>query len=187
VGFFTSNYSRYVVKYKVWLEKTLTEGFRAIHKEGAPHKYSLFWTTERSLGEGEGGNFFISEYGIRIQGLGAKNTMVACCKTGTIEYHHLPGHHSVFCSLNSDSIIRNNEHQQKKKVTPGHAPCSLCVRWSRRIEPKLASWVCGLLLGAWGQGSMPPGRTRRNQGLRRYRKQKGSPEAEWFSGHNPIG
>ncbi|RPA90753.1 hypothetical protein L873DRAFT_1875156 [Choiromyces venosus 120613-1] len=37
VGFFTSNYSR------------------AIYKEGAPHKYSLFWTTDRSLGEGEGG------------------------------------------------------------------------------------------------------------------------------------
>ncbi|RPB02904.1 hypothetical protein L873DRAFT_1841542 [Choiromyces venosus 120613-1] len=53
--FFASNYSR------------------AIHKEGTPHKYSLFWTTERSLGEGEGGNFFISDYGIRIQG--AKNTM----------------------------------------------------------------------------------------------------------------
>jgi len=57
------------------LEKPLTEGFRAIHTEGAPHKYSLFWTTDRSLGEDEGGNFFISEYGIRIQG--AKNTMVA--------------------------------------------------------------------------------------------------------------
>jgi len=84
VGFFTSNYSKYVVKYKVWLEKTLTEGFKAIHKEGAPHKYSLFWTTERSLGEDEGGNFFISKYGIRIQGVGAKNTMVACCETGMV-------------------------------------------------------------------------------------------------------
>jgi hypothetical protein len=75
VGFFASNYSRYVVKYKVWLKKLLTEEFRAIHKEGAPHKYSLFWTTDRTLGEDEGGNFFISDYGIRIQG--AKNTMVA--------------------------------------------------------------------------------------------------------------
>ena len=75
VGFFTSNYSRYVVKYKVWLEKPLTERFRAIDKEGAPYKYSLFWTTDRSLGEDEGGYFFISDYRIRIQG--AKNTMVA--------------------------------------------------------------------------------------------------------------
>jgi len=31
-GFFASNYCRYVVKYKVWLEKPLTEGFRAIRK-----------------------------------------------------------------------------------------------------------------------------------------------------------
>lgn len=57
------------------MEKILTEGFRAIHKERAPHKYSLFWTTDRSLGEAEGGNFFISDYGIRIRG--ARNTMVA--------------------------------------------------------------------------------------------------------------
>jgi len=75
VGFFASNYSRYVIKYNVWYEKLLTERFRAIHKEGAPHQYSLFWTTDRSLGDGEVGNFFISDYGIRIQG--AKNTMVA--------------------------------------------------------------------------------------------------------------
>ena len=57
------------------MENLLTIEFRAIHKERASHKYSLFWTTERSLGEGEGGNFFISDYGIRIRG--AKNTMVA--------------------------------------------------------------------------------------------------------------
>jgi len=41
----------------------------------APHKYSLFWTTDRTLEEDEGGHFFIADYGIRIQG--AKNTMVA--------------------------------------------------------------------------------------------------------------
>ncbi|PUU80828.1 hypothetical protein B9Z19DRAFT_947899, partial [Tuber borchii] len=68
VGFFASNYSRY-------LEKLLTETFRAIHKETAPHKYSLFWTTERSLEANQGGNFFISDYGIRIRG--AENTLVA--------------------------------------------------------------------------------------------------------------
>ncbi|PUU73019.1 hypothetical protein B9Z19DRAFT_941258, partial [Tuber borchii] len=56
VGFMASNYSR------------------AIHKESGPHKYSLFWTTERSLGEDEGGNFFIADYGIRVQG--AKNSIV---------------------------------------------------------------------------------------------------------------
>ena len=77
MGFFASNYSRYVVEYKVWLKKPLSERFRAIHKEGAPHKYSLFWTTNRSLGEDEGSNFFISDYGIRIQLEGAKNTMMA--------------------------------------------------------------------------------------------------------------
>ena len=76
VGLFASNYFRYVVKYQVWLEKPLTEGFRAIHKEGAPHKYNLFWTTDRSLQEDEGGgNFFISDYRIRIQE--AKDAMVA--------------------------------------------------------------------------------------------------------------
>ncbi|KAG0636845.1 hypothetical protein HOY80DRAFT_1086711 [Tuber brumale] len=57
VDFFASNYSR------------------AIHKEGALHKYSLFWPTDRSLGEDEGENFVISDYGIRIQG--GKNTIVA--------------------------------------------------------------------------------------------------------------
>ena len=55
VGFFTSNYSRYVVKYKVQLGKLLTKRFRAIHKEAAPYKYSLFWTTDRSLQEDGGG------------------------------------------------------------------------------------------------------------------------------------
>jgi len=78
-------------------------------------------------------------------------------------------------------------HQQKKKDTPGRTPCSLCVWRSRRIERKLAFWVCGLLFGAWGQGSMPPRRTRRNQGLRRYPTQKGSPDAKRFSGRNPMG
>ena len=57
------------------MEKPLTVRFRAIHKEVVSHKYSLFWTTDRTLGQDEGGNFFISDYGIRIQG--AKNTMVA--------------------------------------------------------------------------------------------------------------
>jgi len=66
---------------------------------------------------------------------------------------------------------------KKKSHTPGCTPCSLCVRRSRRIERKLAFWVCGLLLSACGQGSMPPRRTRRNQGLRRYPTQKGSPDA----------
>ncbi|KAG0639898.1 hypothetical protein HOY80DRAFT_862900, partial [Tuber brumale] len=57
VGFFASHYSR------------------AIYKEVVPHKDSLFWTTDRSLGEDDGGNFFISDYGIRIQE--GKNTTVA--------------------------------------------------------------------------------------------------------------
>jgi len=78
-------------------------------------------------------------------------------------------------------------HQQKKKATPGHALSSLCVQRSRRIEGKLGSWVCVLVLSAWGQGPMLPARTRSNQELRRYRTQKGSPDSEWFSGPNPIG
>ncbi|KAG0640706.1 hypothetical protein HOY80DRAFT_884344, partial [Tuber brumale] len=45
-----------------------------IYKEGVFHKYSLFWTTDRSRGKNERGNFFMSDYGIRIQG--GKNTMV---------------------------------------------------------------------------------------------------------------
>jgi len=85
------------------------------------------------------------------------------------------------------ALIRERVHQQKTKHTHGCNPCSLCVRRSRHIERKLAFWVCGLLLGACGQGSMPPRRTRRNQGLRRYPPQKGSPDAKRFSGRNPIG
>ena len=83
------------------------------------------------------------------------------------------------------SIARNIS--KKKKVAPGRTPYSLSVWRSRRIERKLAFWVCGLILGAAGQGSMPPGRTRRNQELRRYPMQKGSPDAKRFAGRNPIG
>jgi len=94
----------------------------------------------------------------------------------------------VRCGVSADILqcrplkAKSSSHQQKKKVTPRHALCSMCVRWSRSIEPQLASWVCRLLLGAWGQGSMAPGRTRRTQGLRRYQTQRGSPDAEWCSG-----
>jgi len=95
-----------------------------------------------------------------------------------------PYFHLIICSLNRN---RNLQHQQKTKVTPRCTQCSLCVQRSRRIECKLASWVWSLLLGACGQGSMPPGRTRRNQGLRRYPTQKGSPDAKRFSRRNPIG
>jgi len=65
----------------------------------------------------------------------------------------------------------------KKEVTHGRIPCSLCVRRSARIERKLTPWVYGLLRDACGQGPMPPGRTRRNQALRRYRRRKGAPDA----------
>ena len=61
-------------------------------------------------------------------------------------------------------------------MTPGRTTDSLYVWWSRRIECKLTSWVCGPLPGAGGQGFMPPGHTRGNQGLRRYLIQKGSPD-----------
>jgi len=113
-----------------------------------------------------------------------------CSNTSAPGPAHVPygvwnGIHSV--NRHVIPALINHMHQQKKKVTPGRTPCSLCVRRSRRIERKLAFWVCGLLLGACGQGSMPPGRTRRNQGLRRYRTQKGSPDAKRFSGRNPIG
>jgi len=77
-------------------------------------------------------------------------------------------------------------NQQKKKVTPRRASCSLWVGQSRCIERKLAFWVCGLLLDACGQRSMPPGRTRRNQGLSRYAKQKGSPDTERFFGRKKV-
>jgi len=70
-------------------------------------------------------------------------------------------------SENMDDDIK--VHQQKKKVRTRRTPCSLCVLRSRLIERKLAFRVGGLLGGACGQESMPPGRTRRNQGLRRYR------------------
>lgn len=48
---------------------------RATHHEHSPHKYGIFWTTSRSLGKDGGGHFYISDYGIRIQG--AENTVVA--------------------------------------------------------------------------------------------------------------
>jgi len=78
------------------------------------------------------------------------------------------------------------EHQQKKRGYRRTHPCSLWVRRARRIELKLAFWVCGLLLGACGQGSMLPGRTRGNQGLSRYATLKGSPDAERFSGGRKV-
>ena len=100
-------------------------------------------------------------------------------------FHLMPTDHLVLLrpsgrqTLNmcTATISVRLQHQQKKKHTPGRTLCSLCVRRSRRIERKLAFWVCGLLLGACGQGSMPPRCTRRNQGLRRYPTQKGSPDA----------
>jgi len=76
---------------------------------------------------------------------------------------------------------------KKNRFTLGRIPCSLCVRRSRRIERELTFWVCGLVVGAGGQGSMPPGRTKCNGELRRYVTQKGSPDAKRFSGRNPIG
>jgi len=57
VGFFSVNYAR------------------TTHHESSPHKYGIFWTTSRTLGKDGGGHFYISDYGIRIQG--AENTVVA--------------------------------------------------------------------------------------------------------------
>jgi len=71
-------------------------------------------------------------------------------------------------------------HQQKKNVRPGCTQCSLCVQRSRRIERKLGFWVFCLLLGASGQGSMPPGCTRREP-----RTQK-VPDAERVSRGNKL-
>jgi len=74
-------------------------------------------------------------------------------------------------------------HQQKKKVTPGHTPCSLCIRRSRRIKRKLAFWVFSLLLGAGGQGPCrpdAPDATKDSEGTRRRKvlqTQNGSPDA----------
>ena len=90
-----------------------------------------------------------------------------------------------FVSLELPEIVYSSS--AKRKGYTRTDPCSLCVRRSRRIERKLAFWVFGLLLGAGGQGSMPPGRTRRNQELRRYPTHKGSPDAKRFSGRNQIG
>ena len=80
------------------------------------------------------------------------------------------------------SYIRASVHQQKNTGYSQTHPCSLCLRWSRRIECKLTSCVCGRLLGVCGQGSMLPQHTRHNQGRRRYWTQKGSPDAtRWDS------
>jgi len=104
---------------------------------------------------------------------------------GTV-WHSMAQYGTVWHSMAQYGTVWHSMHQQKKKVTRGHTPCSLCVRRSRRIKHKLAFWVFGLLLGAGGQGAMPLGVTRRNQGLKRYPTQKGSPEAKRFSGRNPI-
>lgn len=47
---------------------------RGTHRESAPHKYAIFWTTHRSFQPDDGGHFFIADYGIRIHG--ASNTLV---------------------------------------------------------------------------------------------------------------
>ena len=110
---------------------------------------------------------------------------------GTLHFGHdlLPIPCKAACAawfaIQSDKV--GKQHQQKTKVKRRRTQYSQCIWWSRRIERKLASWVCSLLLGACGQGSMLPGRTRGNQGLRRYQMQKGSQDAELFSGRNPIG
>jgi len=89
---------------------------------------------------------------------------------------HIPnGHMRVANQINGRDM--RIEHQQKTKVTPARTLYCLCVRRSRRIERKLGSWVCALLGGACRQGSLPPGRTRQNEGLRRYQIEKWSPDA----------
>ncbi|TFK64927.1 hypothetical protein BDN72DRAFT_730751, partial [Pluteus cervinus] len=40
---------------------------RAIHKEYQPHEYSVSWVTTRDLLPETGGNFFMAEYGVRIE------------------------------------------------------------------------------------------------------------------------
>jgi len=71
------------------------------------------------------------------------------------------------------SSYRFSQSISKKKSLHPDAPRAPCPSWlSRRIEGKLVFWVCGLLLGACRQGSMTPGRTGPNQGLRRYPTKK---------------
>ncbi|TFK60762.1 hypothetical protein BDN72DRAFT_778991, partial [Pluteus cervinus] len=47
---------------------------RAVHYENQPHDYSISWTLARSDPPTAGGNFFISQYGIRVEQ--APNTVV---------------------------------------------------------------------------------------------------------------
>jgi hypothetical protein len=47
---------------------------RSTHYEKQPHKYAMSWTTGRTLGRDDGGHFYVSQYGIRVQG--APNTLV---------------------------------------------------------------------------------------------------------------
>jgi hypothetical protein len=48
---------------------------RAVHHEGQPHKFAISWTISRSLADDEGGHFYNSAYGVRIQG--GPDTVVA--------------------------------------------------------------------------------------------------------------
>lgn len=49
-------------------------GSRAVHFERQPHKYSISWTLARTEDPSLGGNFFMSEWGIRVEQ--APNTVV---------------------------------------------------------------------------------------------------------------
>ncbi|KAF8347507.1 hypothetical protein F5887DRAFT_881786, partial [Amanita rubescens] len=49
---------------------------RAVHRDEQPHDWAISWNTDRSYPDSTyGGNFFIAEYGIRVQN--AKNTLIA--------------------------------------------------------------------------------------------------------------
>jgi len=113
-------------------------------------------------------------------GLFGKEGLQENCASGTILSSSITKvsrqEDRVISSTPIGPFINLTTSAKKKGYTRTH-PCFLCVRRSRRIELKLASWVCGLLGGACEQGSMPPGGARHNQGLRRYLMQKGSPDA----------
>ena len=60
---------------------------------------------------------------------------------------------------------------------------SLMVAYTSRI---IMQAISARVIGAGGQGSMPPRCTRGNQGLRMYQKQQGSPDTARVSGRSKV-
>lgn len=61
------NYARLVVSIHLSQGAPLLITSRPIHFEYQPHKFGIAWTVARTLGQQEGGHFYLAQYGIRVE------------------------------------------------------------------------------------------------------------------------